>query len=82
MVVDDESLVPMDVNMPEMGGHTAVTAIRKVIPAVPVLMMSGYDEPVVNRGGSAETTTEFIQKPFETHVLKGRVKAAIDRRMG
>ena len=77
----DIELVLMDVNIPERGGHAAVTAIRKVIPAVPVLMMIGYDEPEVNTGGNAETAPGFIQKLFETHVPKGCVKAAIEQRL-
>jgi two-component system cell cycle sensor histidine kinase/response regulator CckA len=64
--------------MPDMGGGEAYDRMRKIDPAVKVLLSSGYS---IN-GGAAEIMARgcdgFIQKPFDMHQLSWKVRQILD----
>ena len=58
-------LIISDVSMPEMGGISLVRQVRKMLPRLPIILISGYTDaeemdPVCK---SYECCT-FLQKPF------------------
>jgi CheY-like chemotaxis protein len=64
------SCVLMDFSMPRMDGITAFEELRKIDPAVKVLLSSGYDEEDATRRFSEKGLSGFIQKPYEMERLK------------
>jgi len=57
-------LVLMDITMPEMNGVETFEELRRLYPALPVILMSGYSaEEVAARFGDAGGS-DFLQKPF------------------
>ena len=71
------ALVVLDVAMPVMGGPEVLTAIRRTMPELKVLLTSGYSEGEVRRlcGGDAG---DFLQKPYTAQRLADKVRAALE----
>ncbi len=70
-------LVILDMVMPEMGGHEAFIAMKKINPDIKALLSSGYS---IN--GEAEKILEegvldFIQKPYQKAELSQKVAHAL-----
>ncbi len=56
--------VLLDMTMPKMNGDEAFMEIRKIQPAVPVLLMSGHDEEDTKRTLNDCLPSGFVRKPF------------------
>ncbi len=67
-------LVILDLVMPRMTGEATLERIRRIAPAVPAILISGYDESgrireIVEAGFGA-----FLQKPFRRQDLGKKVR--------
>jgi PAS domain S-box-containing protein len=71
-------LLLTDVVLPDTRGTELAAAVRETRHDLPVLLMSGYSETVLE--GSAAGTIPFLQKPFQLHELARAVRAALDHR--
>jgi PAS domain S-box-containing protein len=58
-----------DLTMPRMNGWETLAALRRLSPAVPVILTSGYSEGQIMEGKHAERPQAFLQKPYEYRVL-------------
>lgn len=58
--------VVSDVQMPVLGGFELAEAIARESPAMPVLLVSGFSAPPIERLGSA---CDFLKKPFSPSAL-------------
>ncbi len=63
-----------DLSMPGMDGWETLTALRKIRPHIPVVLVSGHDEAHAMGRGYAEQPQVFLHKPY----LKNDLEAAID----
>jgi len=63
-----------DLGMPGMDGWETLTALRKIRPDIPVILVSGYDEARAMTGNYSERPQYFLQKPYTF----GDLQAAID----
>jgi two-component system, cell cycle sensor histidine kinase and response regulator CckA len=76
-VVEDHAshihLLLTDVIMPLMNGHELATRLRSVRPETKVLYMSGYADDVLAFHGIDRPEIAFIQKPFTSSELAGKV---------
>lgn len=73
--------VLLDVMMPEMNGHEALPAMRELLPDLPVVFFSGFDQNEVAEhltGSSAYTS--FVPKPFENRDLLEEIQRAVESR--
>ncbi|MDP6427430.1 MAG: response regulator [Rhodospirillales bacterium] len=70
-------LIITDVMMPGMDGHTLVRLVQEEIPDIKVILMSGYAEDAIPGGIGAETSLNFLPKPFSLADLAGKVKEVI-----
>ncbi len=75
----DVHLLLTDVVMPRMGGRELADRLRELRPEMRVAFMSGYTEGTILQDGAEGTGAVFIAKPFERHVLKRKVREALDR---
>ncbi len=76
----DLALVILDLMMPLMGGEEALTRIREILPDLPVILSSGYDEMQVAKQIDPSLVAGFVQKPYVIQSLLETVKAAISHR--
>ena len=69
-------LVVSDVVMPSMDGPAMAREIRKLVPDLPVLFMSGYAEEQLRRQIDIENV-HFIPKPFSVQQISDKVAAVL-----
>ena len=72
-------LVLTDVVMPEISGKTLADRLRRVLPDLKVLYMSGYTDSVIAHNGLLDSGTPFIQKPFNIGDLSKKVQELLHR---
>ncbi len=71
-------LLLTDVVMAEMLGNEVARRIRASRPALPVLYMSGYAQPVLDTHGAFASQIDLLEKPFSEATMLTRVRRAID----
>ena len=71
-------LLLTDVVMPEMLGNEVARRVRAIRPALPVLYMSGYAQPILDTHGAFANQIDLLEKPFTEATLLTRVRRAID----
>ncbi|WP_246688317.1 response regulator, partial [Methylobacterium sp. WL120] len=70
-------LVVSDVVMPEMDGPTLLREIRKHLPELKVIFVSGYAEDAFRKNLPEGETFNFLPKPFSLKQLVETVKATM-----
>lgn len=76
-------LILLDLNMPEMDGFETFRALRELEDQgmnrhTPVIFLTGDNNVYTERRGLKAGASDFIRKPFNTDVLLGRIKNAIE----
>ena len=67
-------LVILDLVMPRLTGEAALGQMRRIAPAVPAILVSGYDESGRIREIVAAGFGGFLQKPFRRQDLGRKVR--------
>jgi DNA-binding response OmpR family regulator len=73
-------MVLTDVIMPVMNGPELVAKLRRNMPELSALFMSGYTDAVLERQGFSLEDVDLIRKPFSPGRLLGRVRTFLRRR--
>jgi CheY-like chemotaxis protein len=68
------ALVVLDLSMPHMSGEEALPELRKIRPAVKVVVSSGYSEAETMTLFKGQQVSGFIQKPYTVKGLAETVK--------
>jgi CheY-like chemotaxis protein len=71
------AIVLTDVVLPGMPGTALVERLREFLPDITVVYMSGYNDDVVLRAGVARGDVAFLQKPFDSRMLRDTLSAAL-----
>jgi PAS domain S-box-containing protein len=74
---DDVTCIVLDLTMPRMDGEAAFQKIREISADVPVLISSGYDEHAIAERFAGKSIAGFVQKPYRTADLLGKVREAL-----
>ncbi len=69
-----------DLTMPQMDGWETLTALRSVIPGLPIVLASGYDQSQVMTGEHAEWPQTFLHKPYQLAKLRDAVRLALTKK--
>jgi len=72
-------LLLTDVVLPGVGGRVVAERLRRELPGLKVLFMSGYTNDEVLRHGVAADQLDFVAKPYRTDELARKVRAALDQ---
>ncbi len=64
-----------DIVMPEMSGYQLAQEVRKVLPTLPVLFISGYADEAMLKAASASERSSILMKPFSPTELLRRIRA-------
>ena len=82
-LVEEQGLRPdllvTDVVMPGMGGRVMVERLRRTLPALKVMYMSGYTDDATLHHGVSVDGVAFLQKPFSLADLARKVREALER---
>ncbi len=74
---DEIHCVLCDLTMPRMNGWETLTALRKLVPDVPVILASGYDKAHVMSGDHPEWPQVFLGKPYRLKELSDAISQAM-----
>ncbi len=74
---DEISCILMDLTMPELDGREALTEIRKIDPAIPIIITSGYCEHDIISRFTNEKISGFLQKPYNLEDIITAIENAV-----
>ena len=77
---DEIAALLLDLRMPEMDGFAVIEELRKkdLMEHMPVLIISGEHAVEIENQCFELGASDFIHKPFETSIVRNRVKNTID----
>lgn len=70
-------LVLCDLSMPGMNGWETLTALRALVPGIPVILSSGYDRAQAMAGHHPELPQCFLRKPYRLGELSEAIRLAL-----
>lgn len=73
-------LVLLDMNMPLMGGKAAFEQLRKINPAIRIVILTGYGKDTTETAALSTEASGFLQKPFQLEDLALKVRNVLDVR--
>jgi two-component system, cell cycle sensor histidine kinase and response regulator CckA len=73
------NLLLSDVIMPRMSGRQLAESLRRWLPDLPVLFMSGYSGEALASHGFDEGELDLLEKPFTTTALLERIRGKLDQ---
>ncbi|MCW9035849.1 MAG: response regulator [Alphaproteobacteria bacterium] len=69
----------LDVRMPEMSGIELQRELKKLDPALPIIIITGHADVPMAVHAMREGAFDFIEKPFNNQLLLDRVQAAVNK---
>jgi PAS domain S-box-containing protein len=75
---DEVTVVLLDLTMPHMDGEETYRALRRLVPAVRVVISSGYTQQDVTQRFAGLGIAGCIQKPYRFATLTAVLRAALD----
>jgi two-component system, cell cycle sensor histidine kinase and response regulator CckA len=70
-------LALVDRTMPKMGGEATLRELRRLAPALPLVLMSGYPEGEAATGLADVGLAAYLQKPFRLPALSEVLRRAL-----
>ncbi len=74
---DDVDLAVIDLNMPGADGYSHIDELRRRFPSVPVIVLSGYEDPQLMRGALERGALGFIPKAYSPEVMLSAVRLVL-----
>jgi DNA-binding NarL/FixJ family response regulator len=74
---DELDLAVIDLNMPGADGQAHIDEIRRRHPAVPVIVLSGYEDPAIMRSALERGVLGFIPKAYSPEVMLSAVRLVL-----
>ena len=71
-------LLLTDMVMPRLGGASLAEKLRKELPHLKVMFMSGYADEMITHQDELANDTKFIQKPFTVDKLTQEIREFLD----
>ena len=72
--------VVLDVHMAEMSGWAVQSHLRRVNRDIPLILISGHDDPGAHARAKHEGAQTYLTKPFDGDILLQAIRMAIDSR--
>ncbi|MBX3259565.1 MAG: response regulator [Labilithrix sp.] len=76
---DRPDLVVLDVTMPEMNGYQACRAIKRIDPAIAVIILTAKTEAADRFWASQSGADEFLNKPIDPALLVQKIEALLGK---
>lgn len=71
-------LVITDIGMPLMGGYELIGELKKINPALPMVVSSGFGDTVVSSRLAREDVAGLVSKPYNLDQLREVLKSVLD----
>ncbi len=78
---DEIQLAIVDVIMPRMNGREVVEKIRQQLPKLPIIMISGYLDDIIDVAEIHGLEVEFLQKPLKPLDLLTAIRTGIGKKV-
>ncbi len=75
-------LILLDLILPDMSGDEVLQKVRKLKKDIPILILSGIDNPTTKINNLNTGADDYITKPFNSDELLARITAIIRRSRG
>ena len=83
LIADEKpGLMVLDVSMAGMGGLAVLRAARRLVPSLPVLMLTGESDIEVAKSALDEGARAYITKPFDPLLLREEARSLLDASNG
>jgi CheY-like chemotaxis protein len=69
-------VVVLDIKMPGIDGHEALTKIKKLQPDLPIIMLTGHGDQPSAREALVEGAFDYLSKPCDIDLLAEKIKEA------
>jgi len=73
---ENPDVVILDIKMPGMDGHQALKEIKKRLPFLPVIMLTGHGALPSAREALVEGAFDYLSKPCDIDLLAGKITDA------
>jgi len=77
MASDDVDLAVVDLNMPGADGYSHIDELRRRHPSVPVIVLSGHEDPQLMRAALERGALGFIPKAYSPEVMLSAVRLVL-----
>ena len=77
LAADDIDLALIDLNIPGADGHAHIDELRRRHPAVPLIVLSGYEDPALMRTILERGVLGFIPKAYSPEVMLSAVRLVL-----
>ena len=67
--------VLLDLGLPDLDGVHVCRSLRQALPSVPIVILTARDSEIDIVVGLDAGATDYVTKPFSTHVLLARLRA-------
>jgi len=74
---DDIDLAVIDLNMPGADGYAHIDEVRRRFPSIPVIVLSGYEDPALMRAALERGALGFIPKAYSPDVMLSAVRLVL-----
>ena len=73
---ENPDVVILDIKMPGMDGHQALKEIKKRLPSLPVIMLTGHGALPSAREALVEGAFDYLSKPCDIELLTSKIRDA------
>jgi len=77
LVLEIPDLVLLDLGLPDVPGLDVLDRLRAQWPRVPVVILSGTEDPVLARTALARGAADYMTKPFDLERLRQVVEVVL-----
>lgn len=70
----------LDLGLPDMHGLEVCQRLRKILPNIPILILTGVDDTLSKIDLLNNGADDYLTKPFDSHELRARINALLRRR--
>ncbi len=76
---ENPDVVILDIKMPGMDGHQALKEIKKRMPDLPIIMLTGHGAMPSAKEAFSEGAFDYLTKPCDIDLLSAKIKDACHR---
>lgn len=75
---DEINLLIFDVIMPKKSGKDAYSEIKKIVPNIKAIFVSGYGGDIITQKGLIDENAKFIPKPISPNAFLKAIRSVLD----